>query len=331
MAETRCPHCETELFRDTVLAGGRCPGCMRNLPEGFAVDQLPSVSPAKPRPRPAGAAPVPGGAWYPMRSGLALLRWGLSLFWAFCGLAVLLLLWLLRGADPRALLPVASLLGPQLMLLLPANLITVLLLTAMATPYLLMLALLAALNYDTPAALLLLLAAPCGVTAVVLLLAGVVRCCTPPSRVGARPWAAGSLGSLLASFILWGVAMTLSVRLRQEETPNPDEVRWLLGVAGALAVVSLVFLACFFLLLRASARHFGGKALGAAFVYYLFTMLFVPAAGVGLYVTLVAAGADPGAPWVAPAVGVVELVFNLAMFAWLMYLLGRLRRLITAG
>jgi hypothetical protein len=338
MAGSNCPFCETELFRDTVLAGGRCPACMRNLPEDFAVDELPSSKPAKP-PQPAGAAeeapppPAPGGAWYPVRSGLRLLYWGLGLYGVFAGLAALVLLamWLANGA-PQNVLPAPRVLPPQAVPLLPANLIGALLLLAMLTPLLVMTAIMALVfDLNVLAALLLLLLMVCVLLPAILLLVGVVRCCTPPEQVGARGWAAGALGSLLAEFILWGAAATLAVHMQQTENPDPSEAQWFLILLAAQAVVSLVFQACFFLLLRAVARHFGGRRLGAAFAGFLFALLFGMAAGVGLGAAFASGAVDAAVPWVQPTVGVAELVFNVALFLWLMYLLGRLRRLIPRG
>jgi hypothetical protein len=148
-----------------------------------------------------------------------------------------------------------------------------------------------------------------------LALVGLIMFCTIPEQSGARGWAVASLACALAS-------IAAVVFLRVFAAARIMSLEHVVGVAllGVVGILLLVFLSSLFftLVLRATARYWGDRDLGDAFVTY-FGVAWVGLVAVVLFLFLC------GGAFAGPVADCGTMVFSLAMLIWYLVLLNRLR------
>jgi hypothetical protein len=308
-----CPHCGAKLFPHEVT-NGECATCRRRLPARFT--EAPSAPPPVPEPaRPPRPVydddPPPLGRPEPdlfgrpdpsygvVRQGVNLVRWGARFGLVFGPVSGLLLFATAvssqAGDDGSALLRLA----------------------AFASYF-------------------------CLFVLCLIIVVGMFFCCGVPRDSRGVGWARGLLVCLPTTLLCGLAALPLTViviyprgwsRRLAEVVAITDQGCFLIALFAAFG--SLV---CFFLLLRGLARDFGDRRLGGGFVAYLTASVLGPFVG-GLALVVLSfslAGAlglssNSASEFFAGGFAGAGSLYSVVMALWLLFLLGRLDRLLRGA
>lgn len=327
MSAGRCPYCGASTSsqeRDE----GRCSNCLSALPSRFTTDPVASWAKPDPADRPESrprlarepdedddySAPSRAGyeryddpyarptgrgdpsRWATMRNGLGLLVWSMCAIAVAAGVGVLGFFILLAASEGRPG-------GGEFR------------------------------NLGSCGGLILVLV---GGGAALMTFIGSCMCCTIPGESGGRGWAVGWLILLVAHVLLVIGQCVFQSGPRGgpigARGAGPDVLMGGVILIGLLRLgLSFASSLCFFMVMRAAARYWGGNRLAGQFVTFLVVSWVIPLI-VGLIMVFVLASTDMGRGPDGAAVMVLGncglLLFGVAMFFWLISLFRRLRSLI---
>lgn len=170
------------------------------------------------------------------------------------------------------------------------------------------------------------------VIAGLLMFIGTCLCCTIPAESGGRGWAIGLIILMVVNF-LFQVGQFFLVAMPRGFMPGREAEMIAMGVILLGVGVSFATSLCFFMVMRAAARYWGGYGLGGNFVTYFVVYWIVPLVAGVFFVLVNVTGEFRGRDRevFGMLTGCGTLIFGVILFVWLLTLFSRLRSVIPSA